>query len=155
MKKERGGNFLIIRCNSRSVAVKYQKHVIKKGAEGGQLFNDQTREHKTTHKQQLREERREKEEKREALFIITNETTSIMDVEGECKRLILAIERISTPAENKKSCTFGALFRDDAVQNEFEALNGTLRAAKKRKMISFEGEMLLQGAHDDVVITVL
>ncbi len=77
-----------------------------------------------------------------------------MDVEGECKRLILAIERIST-AENKKSCTFGALFRDDAVQNEFEALNGTLRAAKKRKMISFEGEMLLQGAHDDVVITVL
>ena len=78
-----------------------------------------------------------------------------MDVEGECKRLILAIERISTPAENKKSCTFGALFRDDAVQNEFEALNGTLRAAKKRKMISFEGVMLLQGAHDDVVITVL
>ena len=64
MKKERGGNFLIIRCNSRSVAVKYQKHVIKKGAEGGQLFNDQTREHKTTHKQQLREERREKREKR-------------------------------------------------------------------------------------------
>ena len=77
-----------------------------------------------------------------------------MDVEGECKRLILAIKRIST-AENKKSCTFGSLFRDDAVQNEFEALNGTLRAAKKRKMISFEGEMLLQGAHDDVVITVL
>jgi hypothetical protein len=77
-----------------------------------------------------------------------------MDVEGECKRLLLAIERISKTADNK-SCTFGDLFKDDLVQNEFEALNGTLRAAKKRKMISFEGEMLLQGAHDDVVITVL
>ena len=66
-----------------------------------------------------------------------------MDVEAECKRLILAIERIST---DNKSCTFGALF---------EALNGTLRAAKKRKMIRFEGEMLLQGAHDHVVITIL
>ena len=75
-----------------------------------------------------------------------------MDVEAECKRLVLAIERIST---DNKSCTFGALFGDDEVQNEFEALNGTLRAAKKRKMIHFEGEMLLQGAHDHVVITIL
>ena len=78
--------------------------------------------------------------------------THTMDVEAECKRLILAIERIST---DNKSCTFGALFGDDEVQNEFEALNGTLRAAKKRKMIRFEGEMLLQGAHDHVVITIL
>ena len=29
---------------------------------------------------------------------------------------------------------------------------GTLRAAKKRKIVSFEGEMLLSPAHDDVDI---
>ena len=51
--------------------------------------------------------------------------------------------------------TFGVLFDDDRCANEFEALVGTLRAAKKKKIIKFEGQMLLKGAHDDVVITLL
>jgi hypothetical protein len=33
---------------------------------------------------------------------------------------------------------------------KIQALVGTLRAAKKRKVIKYEGEMLLQGAHDKV-----
>lgn len=31
-----------------------------------------------------------------------------------------------------------------------EALNGTLRAAKKRGVVTFDAEMLLQGVHDGV-----
>ena len=47
------------------------------------------------------------------------------------------------------------LFADDRCANIFEALVGTLRAAKKRKMLHFEGEMLLQGAHDNVDVVLL
>ena len=41
------------------------------------------------------------------------------------------------------------------AQQFFEALVGTLRAAKKRKIISFKGQVLLKGAHDNVAITLL
>ena len=36
-----------------------------------------------------------------------------------------------------------------------EAMAGTLKAAKKRKIITYEGELLLQGAHDKVDIVLL
>ncbi|KAF3601770.1 hypothetical protein F2Q69_00032929 [Brassica cretica] len=49
--------------------------------------------------------------------------------------------------------TFGVLFNDDRCANIFEALVGTLRAAKKRKIVAFPGELLLQGVHDKVEIT--
>lgn len=49
--------------------------------------------------------------------------------------------------------TFGTLFNDDECANIFEALVGTLRAAKKRKVLTYEGELLLQGVHDNVEIT--
>lgn len=48
--------------------------------------------------------------------------------------------------------TFGVLFNDDRCANIFEALVGTLRAAKKRKIVSYDGELLLQGVHDNVEI---
>lgn len=51
------------------------------------------------------------------------------------------------------SVKFGKLF--DATQDIFEALVGTLRSAKKKKLIRFEGEMLLKGAHDNVDIVLL
>ena len=47
------------------------------------------------------------------------------------------------------------LFADDRCANIFEALVGTLLAAKKRKVIHFDGEMLLQGAHDHVDVVLL
>lgn len=34
-------------------------------------------------------------------------------------------------------------------------MSGTLKTAKKHKVVSFEAEMLLQGAHDHVEITLL
>ena len=37
----------------------------------------------------------------------------------------------------------------------FQALVGTLRAAKKRKIVDYAGEMLLQGAHDAVEVVLL
>ena len=44
------------------------------------------------------------------------------------------------------------LFNDNRHANIFEALVGTLRAAKKRKILTHEGELLLQGVHDNVEI---
>ncbi|KAJ1691719.1 hypothetical protein LUZ63_015874 [Rhynchospora breviuscula] len=51
--------------------------------------------------------------------------------------------------------TFGVLFNDDRCTNIFEALVGTLRAAKKSKVVTCDGELLLQGVHDNVEIILL
>lgn len=48
---------------------------------------------------------------------------------------------------------FKVLF--DETGDIFEALGGTLRAAKKRKVVTFAAEMLLQGRDDDVDIVLL
>jgi len=48
---------------------------------------------------------------------------------------------------------FGTLFKDEHIANKFEALVGTLRAAKKRGVLSFQGELLLSPVHDKVIIT--
>lgn len=50
---------------------------------------------------------------------------------------------------------FGQLFDDDDVGNYYEALVGTLKCAKKRKLIEFKGQMLLKGPNDNVVITII
>lgn len=50
---------------------------------------------------------------------------------------------------------FGELFDDDEVQNTYEALVATLRNAKKRGIITFKGQMLLQGVHNKVVISIV
>ncbi len=50
---------------------------------------------------------------------------------------------------------FGTLFNDDKCANLFEALMGTLRAAKRRKVIDYKGELLLQGVHDDVEVVIM
>ena len=41
----------------------------------------------------------------------------------------------------------------DRCANLFEALVGTLKAAKRKGVVSYEGQMLLQGVSDKVVIT--
>ncbi|XP_006898818.1 PREDICTED: costars family protein ABRACL-like [Elephantulus edwardii] len=59
----------------------------------------------------------------------------------------------SKNADGKLSVKFGVLFRDDKCANLFEALVGTLKAAKRRKIVSYQGELLLQGVHDvDIVL---
>ena len=63
--------------------------------------------------------------------------------------------RAASAARARVQCKFGTLVRDERCGDIFEALNGTLRAAKRKKVITFEGEMLLQGAHDAVDIVLL
>jgi len=53
------------------------------------------------------------------------------------------------------SVPFGTLVRDEKCSNIFEALVGTLRAAKKRGVVEYESELLLQGMHDQVPIVLV
>lgn len=79
-----------------------------------------------------------------------------MNVQHEVELLIEEIKRLGSPdADGKVSVTFGILFSDDRCANIFEALVGTLRAAKRKKVVNYEGELLLQGVHDNVPIQLL
>jgi hypothetical protein len=73
-----------------------------------------------------------------------------MDVDGEVQALVDVIR-----TKYGGSVKFGVLVRDEEVCDRFEALNGTLRAGKKRGALTFLGEMLLQGAHDDVDVALV
>ncbi|XP_036623792.1 costars family protein ABRACL [Trichosurus vulpecula] len=79
-----------------------------------------------------------------------------MNVEHEINLLVEEMQRLGTRgADGKLSVKFGVLFQDDRCANLFEALVGTLKAAKRRKIVTYEGELLLQGVHDDVEIILL
>ncbi|XP_031791407.1 costars family protein ABRACL isoform X1 [Piliocolobus tephrosceles] len=67
----------------------------------------------------------------------------------------LTFSSLAKDADGKLSVKFGVLFRDDKCANLFEALVGTLKAAKRRKIVTYSGELLLQGVHDDVDIVLL
>lgn len=53
------------------------------------------------------------------------------------------------------SMTFGEIFRDETIEQQLESLVGSLKAAKKRGILSFKGDLLLQGVHDNVLITLM
>lgn len=72
-----------------------------------------------------------------------------------CLCLVLSSDWLWVCVHFHCSVPFGVLFRDDKCANLFEALMGTLRAAKRRKVIDFEGEMLFQGVHDDVAVSLV
>ncbi|XP_021291037.1 costars family protein [Herrania umbratica] len=77
-----------------------------------------------------------------------------MNVEEEVERLKEEITRLGKiQPDGSYKVTFGVLFNDDRCANIFEALVGTLRAAKKRRVLTYDGELLLQGVHDNVEIT--
>jgi len=77
-----------------------------------------------------------------------------MNTNEEVKKLIEEIKRLGDKqSDGTYTVTFGKIFDDERVANIFEALVGTLRAAKKQKIINYQGEMLLQGVHNNVVIT--
>ncbi|XP_004550622.1 costars family protein ABRACL [Maylandia zebra] len=79
-----------------------------------------------------------------------------MNVSHEIDLLVQEIQRLgSKNADGKCSVKFGVLFNDDRCANIFEALVGTLKAAKKKKVIDFQGELLLQGVHDNVDVILL
>jgi len=75
-------------------------------------------------------------------------------VEHEISLLKNFIQKLGKPNSNGKyQTTFGELFRSDEVQNTLESLAGTLKAAKRRKVVSYAAELLLQGTSDNEVIT--
>ncbi|XP_072173508.1 costars family protein ABRACL-like isoform X2 [Diadema setosum] len=79
-----------------------------------------------------------------------------MNVEHEVSLLIEEIKRLGQPGpDGKITVKFGVLFADDRCANLFEALVGTLKAAKRKKKITYQGELLLQGVHDNVDVVLL
>lgn len=78
-------------------------------------------------------------------------------VELEVERLKVEIKRLGKMNEESGfyEVTFGVLVMDDVCSNVFEALVGTLRAAKKRKVVDYPGQLLLQGTHDKVIVRLL
>ena len=91
------------------------------------------------------------------IFMIYSHFLAIMNIDHEVNLLKEEITRLGTKDEATGDIVveFGVLFADDRCANIFEALIGTLRAAKKRKIIDFEGQMLFQGVHDKVPIKLL
>uniref|UniRef100_H0ZKZ3 Costars family protein ABRACL n=2 Tax=Taeniopygia guttata TaxID=59729 RepID=H0ZKZ3_TAEGU len=79
-----------------------------------------------------------------------------MNVEHEISLLVEEIRRLGAKnADGQVSVKFGVLFADEKCANLFEALVGTLKAAKRRKIVTYQGELLLQGVHDNVDIMLL
>ena len=82
-----------------------------------------------------------------------NETVPQKRLEQEIDRLMIDIRRIGDNGSPKVK--FGELFDDDDVQQYYEALVGTLKCAKKRGLIDYEGMLLLKGVSDNVVISII
>lgn len=77
-------------------------------------------------------------------------------VETEIKQLLLDIRRVgSAYPEPDPRVLYGELFDDEEVEQFYEALMGTLKSAKKRGIITFKGQMLLKGFHDNVLISIV
>lgn len=74
----------------------------------------------------------------------------------EIEQLKLDIKRLGSQREDGKWVVkFGVLFDDEQGQNFYEAIVGTLKAARKKGVIDFKGGILLKGAHDNVDIVLL
>ncbi|XP_071942727.1 costars family protein ABRACL-like [Antedon mediterranea] len=79
-----------------------------------------------------------------------------MNVAHEVELLKEEMKRLGSKNDDGKIVVkFGVLFADDRCANIFEALVGTLRAAKRKKIVKYDGELLLQGVHDNVDIVLL
>jgi Costars len=74
-------------------------------------------------------------------------------LEMEIQHLLKDIKRVGDP--EKPYATFAELFDDDEVANYYEALVGTLKAAKKKGLVSYQGQILLKGISDNVVISIV
>ncbi|GAA6007449.1 uncharacterized protein JCM10292_002409 [Rhodotorula paludigena] len=57
------------------------------------------------------------------------------------------------PATGKIEAPYGEVFK--ATEKTLEALNGTLRSAKRQKKVTFEGELLMMPKDKDVLLVLL
>ena len=72
---------------------------------------------------------------------------------SELEQLKLDIWRVGDPT--KPEVLFGDLFDDEFAQQHYEGLAATLKAAKKRNICTYKSPLLLKGAHDKVMITLI
>lgn len=72
---------------------------------------------------------------------------------NELEQLVKDIWRVGDPA--KPQVPFGELFDDDDVQQHYEGLAATLKAAKKRGIVTYKSPILLKGAHDKVMVDLI
>jgi hypothetical protein len=76
-----------------------------------------------------------------------------MNVDHEIELLVTALKRIAElQPDGTYKTTFIKIFKDEILEQQLESLVGTMKAAKKKGIIDFPGQMLLQGAHDNVEI---
>ncbi|ORZ37813.1 costars family protein [Catenaria anguillulae PL171] len=79
-------------------------------------------------------------------------------VTQEIEFLVTSIKRLGTPSASTPGqyvVKFGALSKDDLIANTLEGLVGTLKAAKKRKVVKFDAEILLSPVHDNIDVVLL
>ena len=74
-------------------------------------------------------------------------------MDKEIRKLIELIKKHGVCTGGQYSIKFGVLF--DVAANEMEAVSGTLKTAKKHKIVAYEAELLMQGASNDVRIDLL
>ncbi|KAJ3227179.1 hypothetical protein HK099_003142 [Clydaea vesicula] len=79
-----------------------------------------------------------------------------MNVDHEVTLLIKEIQRLGEKdSTGRYVVKFGVLALDDHCAQIFEAIVGTLKAAKKKKVVDFKAEILLHPTHKDVDIVLL
>ena len=69
------------------------------------------------------------------------------------QHLLADIKRIEP--KDQTWCKFGDLFNDPLVEQYYEALVGTMKAAKRKGLIKFDGQFLLKGMHDHVIVSII
>jgi len=75
----------------------------------------------------------------------------MLDTVGEIQILKEAIQQYGTAnADGQSSVSYGILF--DKTANTLEALNGTLRSAKRQKKVKFDAELLMMPKDKDVQV---
>jgi len=110
---------------------------------------------------QQQQERKAKEFEAERNKIRARRARGVKHVDQQIRMLILQIKKLSVskghsspvPGALCKAVTFGDLFA--STQGVMPALAGTLQQAKKRGVVSYEGDMLQQSYHDHVLISLL
>ncbi|KAH3731780.1 costars family protein ABRACL [Pelomyxa schiedti] len=78
------------------------------------------------------------------------------DVDQEVRLVVEHMKRLCTKQpDGTMGVKFAVFFGDSQVEQTFESLVGSLKAAKKRGVINFPGQMLLMPTHKDVMLTLL
>ena len=74
-------------------------------------------------------------------------------VNAEIGILVEALKKVGYEEEGSFKAKFGDIFSETV--DTLEALNGTLRAAKKRNIVLFKKQMLMQGVDNEEIVTLV